>query len=205
MEAIIENLWHLWVEKQYCQQCPCPPRCNNNLLVLLKSSVVVDCGSRAVSCHIQCNAKGTNWNCIESMYRVWSVIFFSHFNWRELKKDFLCLSKTSAGYDIGHQFFLSWVLIPKYKVWCFCVFCCPEIRQHYAGHPSRWRKICTWQIRFYRCGCTVQFTAGRRKDPCIWVFALCSSQVRKYVGNIHRSASEHVEYSMLVGNWFHYT
>lgn len=204
-ESVTENLWHLWVEKQCYQQYPCPSQCNNNLLVLLKS-VVVDCCSCAVSCHIHCDAKATDWNGIDFVYWVWSVLFsFSILT--EGKKNPLPFKYFCRVWHWPPSL-SPWVLITKYRVWCFSVFCCcSEIalcclsvkvtKDLYRSVHGKY--IFTDAVVLY------SLQAGRKKDPSIWVFALCSLQVRKYVGTIHRSSSEHVEYSKLAGHWFHYT
>lgn len=135
MEVIAENLWHLWVEKQCYEQCPCPLQCTNNLLVLFK----VSC-----SCWL---AKPVQWAVIfsecKSNNKVWNVLFSFSILTEWEKKHFLHLSKTFAEYDIScHLYCLeSWY---QNTIWSFPVFCCcSEISKQYAAWLSWWTNICT--------------------------------------------------------------
>lgn len=139
MEVITDTLWHVWVEKQYYQQCP--PQCNNSVLVISNSSVHVDCCSCAISCHIQCDAKSTNWNGTDSVCWVWSVLFSFPILTEAGRDVFTLPSKDLHGVLHWLPSFLPFIFVPKYSLVLFCLFlfcnntalCC----------LSRWRKIYT--------------------------------------------------------------
>lgn len=144
MEAITENLMHLWVEKQCYQQFPCPLQCNNNVLVLLvfcSCSLLQPRSELSYSVWCKSNKLKWYWFCVLSLK---CVIFSFRYNWGGGNKAFP--SPFKYFWRVWHwpPSLLPWVLIPKYRVWCSSVFCCcSEITQHYAACLSRWRKICT--------------------------------------------------------------